>query len=298
MARSVALPLTVLALSALSIGCADISDSEMDAYAIDELPQETMGGGIGSGGTNSLDSGVFHANDLYLYQSARDNVGSWDMLNFKWWLKSNASNNNLKGSAGGRSVLDYAARCGLPTGHKLWYTAGMFSLSVTGQGHMATVTAANWKTTGLSMSQTEDLFACVIAHMNGFGETVPIHLSGPNVNEVIDGPLLGYTWEEALFAVDISINPLNGGPDFKYHAYPFAHAGCPTIVTGLDTRICGSTAACGLTIHPSSEIGTKCVLAPEGYYCDLKGTGSYVPMVMTRLLAVDVSKFYRTCGTN
>lgn len=294
MARSAALPLMVLALSALSIGCGDVPESEIDAYAIDEISQETMGGGLGTTGQNHLDSTTFHSNALNLYNSARDNFAVWNGLNFKWWLKNNTANNTLKGTTGGRSVLDYAARCGLPSTHSVWYMSGMFGVSVTGQGHMATT--AGWKTAGLTMSQTADLFACVIAHMNGFGETVPIHLSGPNVNEVSDGPALGYTWDEALFAVDININWFNGGVDLDYHAYPFPHAGCPTIVTGIDSRICGSSPACGLTIHPSTEITTHCFEAPEGYYCDLDSTGTYVPMVKTRLKAADVSKLYRTCG--
>lgn len=288
------LPLVVCALSALSIGCADVSDTEMEADAIDEIPQETMGGGLGSGGINHLDADDVHTNAYYLYNSARDNLAAFNFVTFKWNLKGNTANTNLKGSAGGRSVLDYAVRCGVPAGHNIWYTSGMFSLSETGEGHMDT--AMGWKTTGLTMTQAEDLFACVIAHMNGFGEYVPIHLSGPNVAEVSDAAVDGFNWEEALFAVDITINPLNGGPMFKYHAYPFPHPECPTIVTGIDSRICGSTPACGLTIHPSADIASDCVTNVDGTYCDLNGSGSYVPMVKTRLKSTDVSKLYRTCG--
>lgn len=291
------LVLALSALSAVSLGCADIDESELEADAIGDVPEETMGNEWGSGGTNHLSPWDLHPNFLNLYNSAHgDNLAWFNMLLFKWYVKNNVWNNNLLATAGGRSVLEYAVRCGIPDGHKIWYNAGIFDVAVTGQGLMSTIT--DWKNTPLSVSRTADLFACMAAHLNGVSATVPIFISGPNVTAAEDGEALGYTWDEALFAVKFGINPLNGATTITYHAFPFAHAGCPTIVDGIKDRICDNYgAACQLNVHDFTHIQTRCVSTTTGYYCDLEGSGTYVPMVKTNLHESDVGTLYRGCGT-
>ncbi len=282
----------LVALSALAIGCEVPKTSEADVFPLDKVPYSTMTAGSGTTGSNHLDSDDYHANAETLFESTKDNLLTWDSGHNRYAIKNNSSNNSLLATAGGREVLKYAIRCALPDGAQAFYQLSGQDAYFEGQGILTNT--QDWGTTALSLSETETLYACVAAHMNGMGETVPIFLMGQDVaatDEIGD-----YEWLEALWAVDIDVDVNGDWTGITYHAFPQGNPGvsqdCPHIINGLESRICGSTPNCGLQIHSDWRADEDCFANDRLWSCYLVQSGPLVSMIETRLLVSDVEILY------
>lgn len=279
----------LVALSALALGCEIPETSEADAFPLDKVPYSTLT--AGTNGSNHLGSDDYHANAETLFESTKDNLLTWDAGHNRYEIKNNTSNNSLLATAGGREALKYAIRCALPDGAQAWYVLNGQDASFEGQGIL---TNQDWGSSALSLGEAETLYACVAAHMNGMGETVPIFLMGQEVSTADD--IGDFEWLEALWAVDISVDANGDWTGITYHAFPHGNPGasqdCPHIINGIESRICGNTPNCGLQIHSDWRADEDCYENDRLWSCSLSSGGPLVPMIETRLLVSDVEILY------
>jgi hypothetical protein len=154
-------------------------------------------------------------------------------------------------------------------------------------------TTQSWKTKALGLDYADDLFTCMIAHLNAHNVSVPINLSGPHVvNSATSDP--SFSWEEALWAAKIDPSDPDN-PVFSLYVWPMENlTACPNYVTGLSDRVCGnSTDECGLNVREDRD--TACTETSSGWYCD-DLSGHPLPAILTRLKTVDVEHFYADCN--
>jgi hypothetical protein len=286
-----ALPAVVIAMSALAMGCVDGGDDleESDAPETDAPFSSPLGTIAGSTGTNNLNPLDLHNNKDNLFGATQAALATYVANDQTWWLANNAPDNALLGSTGGRSVLKYAVRCTLLSSSTVNAQLGSTVFSYPGQGLLATASA--WKTTALTPDQTDDLFTCLLAHLNANGVSVPINLSGPHVTNAA-GFDPSFNWEEALWAAKL-VQDDDGGTVFNFYVWPRSVAGCPNYAAELASRVCGTfTGSCGLTVR--SDFATACTETAAGWYCN-DATGHALPAILTRLKLGDVKKLYTGC---
>jgi hypothetical protein len=287
-----ALSAVVIGLSSLSLGCSDEigSSNTSGAPEIDDPFYSTMAGPPGTGGTNNLNPPDFHGLKYTLFSAAELPLATYGADDQLWWLANNAPNSALLGSIESRNVIKYAVRCALSTTSTVHAELGSSVLSYPGQGILGATSA--WKTTPLNLDQANDLFTCMLAHLNARGVEVPINLSGPNINNAL-GSDPAFSWDEALWATKIDLDPVDGAV-FSFYVWPLDNlVDCPGYVSGLEDRVCGTfQGECGLTVRSDRE--TACTETETGWFCE-DTTGHPLPAIKTRLKAKDASALYDGC---
>ncbi len=224
---------------------------------IDSLPGlETMEGTNGTPGTNGLGSDIFHAlsYDLYLltqaplYSDLENGTISTEVIQFL-------------GSTEGQQVFDYAIGCALPAGTAFSYLNNN-NVKVTVWGGGIVTTADQWSSSALSESAMEDLFTCMIAHLNPLGLNVPIFLSGPSVDDKEVGSL--YPVEEAVWSTRLT----EVGIFYDvWPLFPVPEACASDPYEALKTRVCGQNAeACNLVSHTTFVEDCVAVVNAGGQY--------------------------------
>jgi hypothetical protein len=286
-----ALSVVVLGLSTAALGCADGGGEveELGAVAADAPVATPQGGAHGSSSTNNLSPVDFHAQKATLLAAMQAPLATYSSSAQTWWLANNAPDNALLASTGGRSVLKYAARCALATTSAVNAQVGSSVVTYPGQGLLTTASA--WKTTALDADQTDDLFTCLLAHLNSNGVEVPINLSGPSVSNAGSYDP-AFSWEEALWATKL-VEADDGTTAFNFYVWPRGVAGCPNAAIELANRVCGTApGSCGLTVR--TDIDSACTETGAGWYCD-DPTGHALPAILTRLKLNDVKRLYSSC---
>jgi hypothetical protein len=292
MLRFQSLAAVVLGLGALSLGmgCAPDADDddttgEPELVESDRIPQ---GGPPGTGTTNKFLSDDFQDVKPTGYESTRSPIGTYGSN--QWWVANNAATTTLLGSEAGRDFIKYAARCALPATVALHAQVGATLYKFPGSSLLTTTTG--WLTTSLTASQTNDLFTCLVAHLNAFGVEVPINVSGPNIKNT-EGADSGFKWYEALWVAKITAtNPQE--PEFELNVWPLDDLiECNGFVPQLEDRVCGTFAGdCGVVVR--GDRNTACEETESGWYCT-DTTGHSMPAIMTRLKETDVELMYDNC---
>ncbi len=139
----------------------------------------------------------------------------------------------------GAKVLGYAIRCALSEEVKFTHECTTY------QGGGILKTTDQWTTTALDQHAKEDLYTCIITHLNPLGITVPLFLSGPSVK--ITTTNVEYPVQEALWTTSLD----SGRPE--YDVWPLFQLKEPCLVDpaeALKKRVCGQNAEkCKLTPH-------------------------------------------------
>jgi hypothetical protein len=275
-------------LSILSTGCLDTAGDGDTAgvLSVEDRPSmDTLSGLSGSGGINGFDSLSFH---LYKY-TVHDSMDAplAEHLLFGWKIQDTSANQALLFNVlQGRQTLRYAVRCALAAGDSVY--GGLVPETFSGQGLL--VTTAAWKTAALATAKKEDLFSCMLAHLNSAGIHVPIMLSGPSVYDspTFDGS--SYDFDEALWATEITYDP-DDSPSFHFYVWPSQALDefCPINLTGvLQLRLCGTfPGSCQLTVR--TDKASVCSEHNNGWTCAGR------PAIQTRLRPVDVPLLYGVC---
>jgi hypothetical protein len=275
----------IIGLSVSLTGCSG-PDMNLDARGIDDPMYSTMTGtpGGGSGGTNNYNPAYFRELRIIIYGALSSALTGSDEVHD---ISQAQAAQSFDYHVGGPSTLDYLSRCALSDGD--WASTN----SYTGYGEGILKNTTEWKSFGLDLEGKEDVYNCLLAHLNPFDEEVPIYLSGRNVEHDTGFDASPYIYEEALWMTEIEVTV--SGPQIHLNVWPLADlemictAGTPTI-DGLTTRVCGSMDAeeCGITVHESLS---GCDLEKDGHYTCLGR-----PAIKTRLRAVDMSVMYPNCG--
>jgi hypothetical protein len=282
----------VAGVVALSMGCSD-GGSDMGALAIDDPLYSAMtGGSDGTNGQNHLIPDYFIQNTSALYNATTQSIASYDAAHGIWELTRNTHTDALTSTYEGREVLKYALQCALPAGFDVMYWGQNGAAhTVTGQGFLTTT--ADWKTGALTLSQAEDLMACMVAHMNPYA-VVDINLSGETINNDPNADTSGFTFEEALWVVDIGFPAAGVRADTR--VWPLrGFLDCGESVDKIETRVCGThagTPACGVDVR--FNLAGECSEEDGRYKC-LDASGNYVAAIRTRLKADQASIIYRAC---
>lgn len=266
--------ITTMILAAMTAtGCA--SDPMIDEEA---PPLETLEGTTGVPGSNGLLVTTFQAESSALRELMNQGI-------YTDATKQNLNPNViafLDDSSGKRKVFTYAIRCALPTSDTITRSLRVYK----GGGILTTTT--QWTVAGLNTAAKEDLFACIVAHLNPLGELVPIFLSGPSVRpETLS---TGYPVREALFTAELT------EVGVSYHVWPlFAvpEMCAANPFDALKERVCGQDALeCSLVPHQST--GSDCTLTTPGD--DGRAICLGRKAIMTRLQNADfLSTLYPEC---
>lgn len=214
---------------ALVIGC---GGPEVDVIKDDlSVPLRPLGGVIGA---NHMSPADFWQPST---QSALRSLGGGALTGADGSLVATP----LLDTAGGRSVLDYTAKCALPPGTSVASASG-----VTFPGSFGL--APQWTTRGLTTSEQRWVTACLLQHLNGLDISVDIMLEGshaaldPRAGEDISD----FTVKNATMFGNVFVNTL-------VKAYACVELdlqlACPLDLSlhALE-RICGASLTCGATV--------------------------------------------------
>lgn len=277
-----------LGAACLAAGCAETAATgDLDVVGARPAP---LGGPMGSTGTNNLPPPVMMGLRGTLLDSTVLALGSYDPTDDAWWIDGNAPNSTLLSTEDGRRLLKYAVRCGISETVEIQAEdADGVLYTFPGQGLLTTT--QDWLDTPLTGGQAQDLFTCLLAHLNARGVEVPINLSGLDVPNVA-GADDGFTWEEALWATKITTGG-GGKTTFSFNVWPLDDLmECDEYVEHLTDRVCGTFSGnCNLTVR--SDRATACTEQSHGWVCDVGGTA--LPAIKTRLKSTDVELLYDTC---
>jgi hypothetical protein len=200
----------------------------------------------------------------------------------------NSSSAYIIGTPEGQDILDYAARCALADNDHV--VASIFpTLSFYGSGILTTT--AGWGSAALTNAQKEDLFTCVLTHLNPSGAEIDTYLKGPSVAaDNSDGTVFDFT--EAVWLTTVSAGPFTGTV-VEHHVWPQQdlRTRCgPSLEGSLGTRVCGTSAGCGdLTIHTDADFAADCTGSDGSYTCLGK------PAIQTKLKTVQLSGIHPKC---
>lgn len=149
--------------------------------------------------------------------------------------------NQLLGTVGGRTFLDYLVKCALPAGQTL--TRSYLGVAYAFNGHVGM--APEWADSALTASRKRWLSACVLAHVNATATQVSILLRGDHpALDVAAENATAYTAREGAFYGDI----------FGLAPRMYACTG----EGSAPTRVCaesllGGLSACGFTVPGSCQ---------------------------------------------
>lgn len=102
---------------------------------------------------------------------------------------------DLAGTAGGRELLRYVVRCAYEYGHDLQIEADGTTYSFPGLVGLA----PSWDSDPLSVEHQQRVSACLLAHVNAFGVSVPISLRNDGTIVTSTQENLDYSVYEATF---------------------------------------------------------------------------------------------------
>lgn len=265
---------TGLVLSSCMLGC-----FAPESLSVEEEPGfQALTGGNTSGGDNGASDEQYWAAEGKVIAAAGRSLrdpGTWNV--------HSTTNADLVGTHLPPALFAYAVKCGLQKNSSVSWTGGA---SFAGNGHLATT--AGWLTGALSNDATNDLLACLVAHLNPLGLTIPIALSGPSVANDGDDHS-SFDVEEALWLVET--DPSLGRLYTVWPRTEFA-VGCSGGVSLPDiftARVCGHDPEnCALQFGDPSD----CKLEPEGYYCKDK------PALLTILRSDDLETLHPGCASD
>ncbi|AKT42044.1 hypothetical protein [Chondromyces crocatus] len=281
------IPLTILALSLPHLGCAGGTGEDMvDAFgdlSTEQFQQPMTGGQNGNGGNNGLRTAYFHANKSSLLSATGSRLPGPNHA-------PSVGVQALVSTEGGDKTLQYAVRCSVLDGQVVSYVDGVYGpKAYEGEGLLAGT--SQWTTQGLSASQQEALFACMLAHLNPAGMVVPIALTGemvaPAEDEEFD--LSDYSFHEALWTATVSTA---GGLIFKVWPIGDLRSSCSQVYLEgtLKNRTCGAVsqhASCGLEVR--LDVEDDCTVSDGEYTCLGK------PALVTRLIPEYFEQLHPLC---
>ncbi len=280
---------TALGLGLSSTGCLGNTDPLVEDI---EPPRfktlEDPGGGIKP---NGLTPAAFHSNKHKLRAAMEVRLAPQGSLQVSTEILATG----LLGTEEGRTTFRYAVACALPTNTTL-LTAGILDENNNPgmyPGAELLTTTGSWLTDGLPENARRDLWTCMIAHLNPFGEPVEVLLSGGSVKDQSDSQpdQVNFTFDEAVWSVIMPTFP-SGLPSFHVWPMPDLASECPLRIVGaLQTRFCsgyGGFDGCDLDVR--SNLGADCTEA-LGHYTCFAG-----PAIRTRLESTSVSKLYNGCA--
>ncbi len=265
--------ISALGLALLPVACLGSAD-DMDAPTLKAPSRETLGDPSGSTGNNGLPSVEFLANETDLLLTTKKPIDSGDPS-----INLVAEQIGLLNTDGGRHTFKYSMRCGLDLNTSVFDSN---NTEYPGGGMLSTTNG--WLNAPLSDSARDDLFACMLAHLNPFGVEVPIRLTGSSVpNQATD--VSDFTFQEALWIANIS----SATTGVKYEVWPLPSLkNCfgPITSAAIETRVCGQgNPVCGLQVHADMN---ACVQDANTHNWTCQGK----PAIQTWLKADDVATLY------
>jgi hypothetical protein len=226
----------------------------------------------GSTNPNGHHPDEFHFTKGRLLLSTKESIydKSGQFNNYLGWMLAN----------GGEDTFKYAMNCAAPT-NSIEHTGGPFGRSLLN-------TTAQWLDKPLGDGARNDLFACMLAHLNPLG-TVDIRLTGHSVtSQATPEEAKRYPVREALWVAETDVTT----GTLAFHVWPFSDLlGRCGSGTGdsLIYRVCAEIdpASCGLTVHNDAD--TECTEVNGFYTCNQK------PAIQTWLKAEDVDDVHPEC---
>jgi hypothetical protein len=226
-------------LGLLSAGCIAPGDAT-EAAGLDAPSFETLDGPEGGGNQNGLKASDFHANKWDLRTAAGVKV-------FETAPAVNTAiiNTGLFAATGGNDAFEYMVKCGVSQGTPVTSPTRPFL----GGGLLDTT--SGWTSAGLGLPEQEDLFTCVTALMNAYGQEVPIVLTGPSIHKD-GGDYTDYTYVEAVWLTELDSS---GGFLFSVWPREYLKKKCGTNTSAwINLRICGDLEAnCGVHVYDTFE---------------------------------------------
>lgn len=282
MITSRALLAVALGFGFAQVGCM-VEGGDAEVEAIDDVGYQALAGGdpAGGGGTNGLNDFSWDVSYMNLWDGT---FGPFD--------NTNPSLVQLAGNSHGIATLGYAAKCALPQGV---HVVGEFVFPTSTPAILNTT--SGWATGGLGTLMAPqpkyDLFECMIAHLNPWGNYVPIRLTGASVsNSLPSVESLSYNFKEALWVAHQ--NPAGA---LVLEAWPLENlrSVCGTNTSSaLFQRACGSVRGrCGITIREDVDVETACTQDEDGNW-SCEGH----PAIQTWLKADDWLALYSSCAPN
>jgi hypothetical protein len=284
---------TALGLGLSSTGCIGNTDPLVeDIEAPHFKTLEDPGGGIKP---NGLTPAAFHANKYKLRAAMEVRLAPPSPLQDSMQVSEEFLATGLLGTDDGKLTFRYAVACALPSSNIMLTGSILDENDNPAEYHGAALltTTGSWRTGGLSVSARKDLWMCMIAHLNPFGESVEVLLSGESVKDqsATQPNQVNFTFNEALWSVTMASAP-SSVPFF--HVWPMRDLASmcpPRIVGALQTRFCsgyGGFDGCDLDVR--SNIGADCTEESGHYTC------FGAPAIRTRLEPTSVSKLYNGCA--
>lgn len=293
MKLSQALPAALFGLGALWLGIGCLGEAEdldlADDNEVASLPQ-AYGGPWGSTGTNNLPPPITHERRASVFGATLSNLAVLNTTTHNWDVAINGSTSTLLSTDDGRRVLKYVARCAVDESITLHAQLGTTQFTFPGEGILSTT--SDWLTAPIGTPAAEDLFSCLLAHMNARGVQVPIHLSGPSITNT-ESAGDGFDWEEALWVTDL-VQTGSSKVTFNFYVWPLDDLlDCGEYARQVKDRVCGTYSGnCGVTVR--TDRSTACTDTPDGWYCS-PSSGQSLPAIMTRLKVTDVETMYDNC---
>jgi hypothetical protein len=289
-----ALSAVLLGSGALSLGLGCLAEAEdLDMTADEDVPATplTLGGPKGSTGTNNLPPPDMQNHRTAVYGATGSALAALNMNNHNWEVALNPSTTTLLAGEEGRRVLKYVSRCAVDETVTLHAQVGATAYTFPGQGILSTT--QGWLSGGLPLAGAQDVFSCLLAHMNARGVQVPINLSGPSVTNT-DGADANFDWEEALWVTRIVPATATTKLRFDFYVWPLDDLlACTEYASQVRDRICGLySGTCGATVR--TDRSNACTELTDGWYCT-PVPGVTLPAIKTRLKVTDVDIMYDNC---
>lgn len=265
-----------MALASLQTGCmADADVKALDQLGLDTLdtPTKDPDNGIHPAAAMASATDLLEAMDKGIYDPTNDAV------------------DRLLNSVDGWITLYYAADCALPE------TASPVDPEGRIVGGSVLNTTAGWMTGGLSLSQKEDVWTCLVSRFNSLGGHVTLRLTGDHVNSSAD-PVNHYGVAEALWIAEI--DPVLNRVLFRAWPLNDLVMYCEENMSEqVATRICGTQDGAACSIDVRMYVGTINALQAD---CeDSNQDGNYTclgrPAIKSWLNSNDVVAAYRDCGS-
>jgi hypothetical protein len=190
----------------------------------------------------------------------------------------------MMSTTAGRALAPYVVKCALPGTSTMLVTSGKSVLGYAGEDGLA----PEWATDSCDADCKGWMSACLIAHVNALGVTVPMSMRGPDPALAADySERKVYPWAEAAFYGDLF------GTTPKLY-------GCTTlgITTALlHERLCGLGLTCSIQLSGVCGLPLglgACDSVSDGYFQDCRpllnglfGGGQVYPQVITTYLSTE-----------
>jgi hypothetical protein len=277
---------TALGLGLSSTGCLGNTDPLVEDIGpphSDRLIDP--GGGVGP---NGLMPSEYHANLIKLLNATYAPLLQGEGLDD---FSAQLDATGILLTVPGQKTLQYAWGCAFPDN----FDRNINGIQYRGEGLLETT--ASWAAnpgTGLSLQGRKDLFACVAASLNPYGDDVDVLHIGEDVHPNNDENEAQFSFNEALWIVKM-VPTVVGATSIlmpNVHVWPLRDAVdlCrPVLEDTFQSRYCGlGLKDCGLEVRTD---GSACTQSNEGFYwCDGE------PAIKTKLDPYAVSKLYGGCA--